>query len=194
MTGSSAKKEGASESETVISYDECFELLSNHRRRYVLHYLKQNGESATLGDLAEQIAAWENDIGIEDLTYDQRKRVYTSLQQVHLPRMDDALVVEFDDRSGAVKVGPAAENLDIYIDAVEGRDIPWSSLYLGLAVVDVLLVGSFAAGLPPVAALPELGLAVFVVTSFLVTSVVHLYVTKTEIQLGGSSKPPSAGE
>ena len=194
MTATSTEDEGPSGSETAISYDECFELLSNHRRRYVLHYLKQNGESATLSDLAEQIAAWENGVGIEELNYDQRKRVYTSLQQVHLPRMDDAHVVEFDDQSGAIEIGPAAADLDIYLDVVEDRNIPWSWLYLGLAVVDVVVVGSFAAGLPPVAALPELAVPLFVATSFLVTSVVHLYVARSEMQLGGSTKPPSAKE
>jgi len=187
----SASESGAAEQ---LSYDECFDLLSNHRRRYVLHYLRQEGGPVTLSDLSEQIAAWENDTAIEGLSYDQRKRVYTSLQQVHLPRMDDLDVVEFDDREGTVRDGPSAENLDIYLDVVEDRNIPWSWLYLGLAVVDVVVVGSFAAGLPPVAALPELAVPLFVATSFLVTSVVHLYVARSEMQLGGSTKPPSAKE
>jgi hypothetical protein len=191
MSATTAEKEEPSESEDVISYDESFDLLSNHRRRYVLHYLKQNGETVTLGDLAEQIAAWENGIDIDDLSYDQRKRVYTSLQQVHLPRMDDARVVEFDDREGSVEVGPAAEDLDFYLDVVEGGDIPWSYLYLGLALINTVVIGAFAAGLWPVAVLPELGVAIFATTSFLVTSIAHLYVTRTEMRLGGSEEPPS---
>lgn len=196
-TGSQDPSESASESESEsgsaerLSYDECFDLLSNHRRRYVLHYLRQEGGPVTLSDLSEQIAAWENETEVEGLSYDQRKRVYTSLQQVHLPRMDDLDVVEFDDREGTVRDGPSAENLDIYLEVVDQWDIPWSYFYLGLGTVNAGIIGAFAVGLWPVATLPEIGLAVFVVTSFLVTSLAHLYVTRTEMRLGGSEEPPS---
>lgn len=186
-----ADSEDGQPAEPNLSRNDCFDLLSNHRRRYALHYLQYNGEEASLGELADQIAAWENDIDMETVSYDQRKRVYTSLQQVHLPRMDDLDVVEFDDREGTVRDGPSAENLDIYLEVVDQWDIPWSYFYLGLGAVNAVIVGAFAVGLWPIAALPEIGLAVFVVTSFLVTSLAHLYVTRTEMRLGGSEEPPS---
>jgi len=190
--GTSEGNRGTS-SET-ISYDDCFDLLSNHRRRYALHYLKENGESATLGELSDQIAAWENEIEIEEVSYDERKRVYTSLQQVHLPRMDDMDVVEFDDREGVVAVGPVAEELDIYLEVVQGRDIPWSTFYLGLVGVNVLIIAAAALGLPPLAAVSALGLAVFVVTTFFVTAVSHVYITRTEMHLNDHEQPPELGE
>lgn len=174
-----------------ISHDECFELLSNHRRRYTLHYLQQNGNTTTLSDLSEQVAAWENETTIDEISYDERKRVYTSLQQVHLPRMNDANVVEFDDREGTVSIGPRAENLDIYLEVVEGGDIPWSLFYFGLSALSVGIIGAFALGVWPVTLLPALGLAVFVATSFTVASMAHLYVTRTEMQLGENEEPPS---
>jgi hypothetical protein len=177
-----------------VTYDECFDLLSNHRRRYTLHYLQQNGGEASLGDLSERVAAWENEIPMEELSYDERKRVYTSLQQVHLPRMDDAGVVVFDDREGRVEVGPAAEELDIYLEIVEDRDVPWSAFYLGLAVLNALVVGAAALGVPGVGAVPDYGLAVFVVTTFFVASVAHLYLTRTEMRLGEGDAPPELQE
>ena len=173
--------EPAGEGTERLTFDECFDLLSNHRRRYTLYYLEQNGEAATIGDLSARIAAWENDILVSDVTYDERKRVYTSLQQVHLPRMDEADVIEFDDRSGAVELGPAAADLDIYLDVVMGHDIPWSHLYVGLAGVNVLVVAAFALGSVP--ALSGLGVAVFVATSYLLTSLAHLYITHTEMRI-----------
>jgi hypothetical protein len=178
------------ETEQSVTYDECFDLLSNHRRRYTLHYLKQNGEAVTLSDLSETVAAWENEIPVEELSYDERKRVYTSLQQVHLPRMDDAGVVSFDDREGVVEVGPAAEELDIYLEVVQRGDIPWSMFYVGLGVFNFLVVTASAVGVPGVSALPQVGIAVFVVTTFLVTALSHLYVTRTEMQLGADEQPP----
>jgi hypothetical protein len=182
------------ETDQSVTYDECFDLLSNHRRRYTLHYLKQNGEAVTLSDLSETVAAWENGIPVEELSYDERKRVYTSLQQVHLPRMDDAGVVSFDDREGVVEVGPAAEELDIYLEVVQRGDIPWSMFYVGLGVFNLLVVTASVIGVPGVSALPQVGIAVFVVTTFLVTALSHLYVTRTEMQLGADEQPPEVGK
>jgi hypothetical protein len=177
-----------------LSRDECFELLSNHRRRYTLHYLEHNGEEATLGELADQIAAWENEIPPESVSYDQRKRVYTSLQQVHLPRMDDTGVVEFDDREGLVEPGPAAEDLDIYLEVVQSDDVPWSLFYLVLALLNLALVVAATAGAPLLGLVPPQGWAVFVLTTFLVTSGSHLYLTRTKMRLGGSEQPPDVEE
>jgi len=177
-----------------ISYDDCFDLLSNHRRRYALHYLKSNGDDATLGELSDQIAAWENDIDVEEVSYDERKRVYTSLQQVHLPRMDDMKIVEFDDREGTVEVGPVAEELDIYLEVVQGRDIPWSTFYLGLAALNALLVGGAAIGLPVLGSIPGIGIALFAVTSFSVASLAHVYINRTEMRLDGQEEPPELDE
>lgn len=178
------------ESEESLSRDDCYELLSNHRRRYVLYYLRNNGDGAELGNMAEIMAAWENDVPREEVTYDQRKRVYTSLQQVHLPRMDDMGVVRYDDREGMVQMGAAVEDLDIYLEVVEDDDIPWSAFYLGLALFNAAVVSLAALSVPLVSAIPSLGIAVFVVTTFLVTSLAHLYLTKTEMELGAGEKPP----
>jgi len=185
--------DGAPERPTV-SHDECFDLLSNHRRRYTLHYLQQSGSTVPLGGLAEQVAAWENETTVDELSYDERKRVYTSLQQVHLPRMDTAGVVEFDDREGVVEIGPAAEDLDIYLEVVQGRDIPWSLFYFGLAVANGLFVMTYLATLWPGTLVPAVGVPVFVVTSFLLTSIAHLYITRTRMRLGGTDEPPSVRE
>jgi len=173
-----------------ISYDDCFDLLSNHRRRYTLHYLKQSGDEATLGELSDQIAAWENEIEPSEISYDERKRVYTSLQQVHLPRMDDMGVVEFDDREGTVTVGPVADELDIYLEMVQGRDVPWSTFYLGLSAVNLSVVAAATAGVPLLGALSGTALAVFVAISFLVVVAAHNYIARTEMLLGEHHDPP----
>lgn len=183
----------ADETET-ITHDDCFELLSNHRRRFTLHYLQQAENGTELGELAEQIAAWENEIPQEEISYDQRKRVYTSLQQVHLPRMDDMGVVEFDDREGTITMGPAAEEIEIYMEVVGGREIPWSLFYTALGLVNFAVVALVALELPVFGLLSGIETAVFVATTFLVTSLAHLYITRTEMRLGASDGPPETVE
>lgn len=173
-----------------VSYDETFDLLSNHRRRYTLHYLKANGEDAELGTLSDYVAAWENGIPPSEVSYDQRKRVYTSLQQVHLPRMDNMGIVEFDDREGIVQLTPTAQQLDIYLEVVGRRDVPWSVLYLVLAAINGVVLAAAALGLPGFAAVPDLGWGLFAVTTFVVVAVTHLYISRQEMQLGRTDKPP----
>jgi len=53
--------------DTGLTQDVLFDILSSTRRRYVLHVLKTEGEME-LTELAEYVAARENDTGIEDLT------------------------------------------------------------------------------------------------------------------------------
>jgi DNA-binding transcriptional ArsR family regulator len=85
------------EPKSEVSEDELFDVLANQRRRFALHLLKREGdETVTIGEMAEQIAAWENGIDMAEITGNERKRVYTALQQSHLPKMDNAGVVEFN--------------------------------------------------------------------------------------------------
>lgn len=68
---------------------ELCELVANQRRRHVLRVLADGGPIA-IGTLAERVAAREHECGVADVTHQQRKRVYVSLHQTHLPRLADA--------------------------------------------------------------------------------------------------------
>jgi len=183
-----------STSANKVSLDDCFDILSNHRRRYLLHYLECHNGSTDIGELARRIAAWENNISTEEVRYEERKRVYTSLQQVHLPRMDKMGVVEFDDQSGNVQLGPAADEVDVYMEIVRGNNIPWSIFYLGSAVLNlgIILMVSLTDAILPIS--NGFWLAIFSVTTFLVASLAHIYINRVEMRLGNSSKPPELAE
>lgn len=65
-----------------------FDVLANERRRLVIHALAEaEGEPIALGDLAEAIAAAENDCPPAQLTTQQRKRVYVGLYQTHMEQI-----------------------------------------------------------------------------------------------------------
>ena len=193
-TNDHSSGEPSGSGEPDLSKDESFDLLSNHRRRYALYCLMQNEEELTLGELADMVAAWENGVDTDAVSYEERKRVYTSLQQVHLPRMDDLDVVEFDDSEGRVTRDDAAEHLEGYLEVVRDDDIPWSVLYLGLALVNFGLVSGAIAGLFPLTLVSPFGWAVFAVTTFLVTSLSHLYLTRAEMRLEGTELPEGPGD
>lgn len=108
--------EQASVGEQSLPLDVIFSLLSAKRRREVLTYMAENGPETTLGDLADHIAAKENDTEIRLLSSQQRKRVYVALYQCHLPKMDDVDIIDFNQPRGTVARRPNASSLYRYME------------------------------------------------------------------------------
>jgi len=181
--------QGVRDEQPSLSRDETFEMLSNRRRRYIIHYLQDEESTATLSDLSEQVAAWENDTDIGAISASERKTVYTSLQQFHLPKMDETGVVEFDDRAGEVELTDAASELDLYLEVVDEYDIPWSLYYIGFSALGTILVSLSWLDIGPFAVIPYVGWTVFLLVSLLVSSVSHYALTR-QMQLGTGETPP----
>ncbi|MFC6989271.1 hypothetical protein ACFQJD_12135 [Haloplanus sp. GCM10025708] len=175
-----------------LTRDDVFEILRSRRRRFTLHYLRQNGERAELGTLSEHIAAWEKETPVSEVGSSHRKNVYTSLQQFHLPKMDDLEMVEFDQRSGEVELTDDAESVDVYLEVVRDNDVPWSLYYLGVGVASGGVFWANAAGIAPFSALSIVELGIFAVTAIGVLSLVHTVHTR-RMRLGSDGSPPEVG-
>lgn len=106
-----------------LELDDVFNLLKNQRRRWVIQYLKNEGGSSTLNDLAETIAAKENGIDKSMLSSSQRKRVYIGLYQCHLPKMDDLGVIEYDKNRGTIELQDVSQ-LEVYLGKETDEDEP----------------------------------------------------------------------
>lgn len=169
--------DGAAEN-TVVLKDRIFEALSNPRRREALRYLRLNGgdETVLIRTLSEQIAAWENGVSPVDVTYKQRKRVYTSLYQSHLPKLHRDGFVEYDADRGTVKLTQKAEQLDVYLEVVPRGEFPWSEVYLGTSATATAFVAALWFGAVPFVT-PWHALVVSVAV-FVVLSVAHTLQTK----------------
>jgi hypothetical protein len=167
--------------------DELYDLLSNHRRRYVLHFCKQVEGPVSLSELSEQVAAWEQDKEIGEITSAERKRVYTSLQQTHLDRLADAGIVEFD--GDQIELTERAAELDIYLDIVPAKSISWGVYYLGLSVLGGIVLGGIAVGFVPTETVPGVGWGLLVVAAFLLSSVVQV-VQNRRYRLDQFEQPP----
>jgi hypothetical protein len=156
-----------------LSTEVIFTTLSNRRRRYVLHYLAQVGDSVRIRDLSEQIAAWENRIDPRDVTPKQRKRVYTALHQTHLPMMDRLGAVAYNKDRGTVATTEHLDAFEIYLDVVPQDDIPWSQFYLALGSVVSALVVVAALGVTPFSSIGGFGYALAVAAIFTVAGGIH---------------------
>ena len=149
-----------------LSLDVAFDIVKNERRRLVLEYIAKEDEPVSLGELAEHIAAIENDKDVKAINSSERKRVYVGLYQCHLPKMDDADVID-SERNSNISLGSNADQVMQYIDTDEASSRPWERYYLSLSAlggVSVLLdgvlgLGAVGTGLVGVAVLALLGTA-----------------------------------
>lgn len=172
-----------------LSDDDLFQVLSNRRRRYAVHALKDAGEPAELSDVAEQVAAWEYDVDVEQVSYDERKRVYTALQQSHLPMMDDVGIIEFNKNRGVVEPADSLDDIEVYMEIVPGNGIPWPVHYLGLSAIAVSLMLATIVGAWPFVLLPDVAWGIAITVMFTVSAVVHTYYARGQ-RIGEQEKPP----
>jgi hypothetical protein len=174
-----------------VTDGDVFEVLSNQRRRYALHYLMQSpDEPVEMGDLSTQVAAWEIGVDPEEVTYDQRKSVHTSLYQYHAPKLDDTGMVEYDSRRGIVELTDEGSEIDLYLEAVRGREMPWASYFAILSTFAVALTSAAWLDVPPIGGFPEYTVAGVTTGAFLVSSLVFAYDSRTTMRLGSDGAPP----
>jgi hypothetical protein len=180
---------------TSLTEEDIFEVLSNQRRRYVLHYLEhRESDVATLSDLAEQVAAWEYDKPVAGLTSAERKRVKNALHQFHLPKMDDCGFLEYDRSRGMVALTEAAADLEVYVEVVPTKDIPWGPYYVALTALHVPVVLGHWFAVPPVANVPLPAILLVLLVSVSVSALVHTYLSYSRMRLGAGVPRPEVDD
>jgi len=143
-----------------LPLDVVYDILKNERRRYVLLYLQQQEDTVTIGELAESIAAFENDIAVEQLNAQQRKRVYIGLYQCHLPKMADADVVDFEKSRGEVSLGSYGVDLLRFLKRSISEEVDRTRYYYAVVGTGAFV---FVAGLlaaPSLTWIPHLAVLV----------------------------------
>ena len=151
--------------------DDLFHLLQNHRRRAVIRYLQGRSGAVRMRDIAEQVAAWEHDTTLAELTSTQRQRVYIALYQSHLDTLAEAGVIYYNKPRGIVEPRPLLEYVARHLDAAEpeGEDDPdgdWTTYYLLASGVSTVLFGSATAGLASSTYLTSMAIGLLTVAMF----------------------------
>lgn len=162
-----------SASDQELSQDLLFDLLSNRRRRFVLHYLLREDRPVSIQELSKQVAMWEFGVTDEELSDQQKKRIYVALYQTHVPKLEEAGVIEYDSDTGLVEIAGQARQLEPYLEegAIERR--PWHWYFVALSVASVVFFLAVATDVPGFAALTEFQGGLVVVTAFIVLSVAY---------------------
>lgn len=133
--------------EEGLSTDTLFQILGNSRRRFIIRHLYQTDRPADLKELAALIAADEESTTLDEVTNEERQRVYVSLYQTHLPTLTDSGLVHYDDDERELTLN--RHTLEAH--CVEATADSWLVGYAAVAVVGVfagisLSFGQFTGG------------------------------------------------
>lgn len=160
---STVNAEGSSSNDAVevsppdrsLSRDDTFHILQNERRRRVLQYLSNTEGAVDMRDIAEQVAAWEHDTTVQQLTSDQRQRVYIALYQSHLPKLADFDLITYNRSRGVVERTPLADQVAQYLETDdESGERPegnsrWTRYFGGTTAVSIGLIVLTSLGVLP---------------------------------------------
>ncbi|WP_290812368.1 hypothetical protein [Halovivax sp.] len=158
-------------SEDELSQAELFDVFSNARRRMAVRFLKERNGTCDLAPLVEQVAAWENDVPPDEVTRAQRRRVYISLYQTHLPMLEEHGIVDWDPEAHLIELLHGPATFEPYLDRhpEDGRE--WHRTYGMLSIVGAiglvlawLSIGPLSAAATPVLAVALSG-AFFIVAT-----------------------------
>lgn len=101
--------------------DDFFRALADSRRRYALYYLREE-ERASLAETARQVAAWEHECPPDDVSDETVENLKIDLYHNHLPRLRDATLLEYDQRSGMLVYRDPPDLVSACLDLSYPRD------------------------------------------------------------------------
>ena len=110
----------------ALDVNTLFHLLRNQRRRETLHALGERDETS-FRELAEAVASVEYDRPIEGISTTERKTVYVTLYQNHVPELEDCGLVERDRDTGTVCLTPAGRQVVDVLADIETRYVEGSA-------------------------------------------------------------------
>lgn len=102
--------------ESRLSVDTALEILASSRRRQLLHYLLDDADPPLERDVLVDQMAGETTTDPESLA--------AALAHHHLPRLADAGVIEYDHRSGGVRLDESADDLKPLLELCQEWESP----------------------------------------------------------------------
>lgn len=98
------------------SIDDISEMLSHHRRRYVIECLGQYDSPMSLPDLADECVVMEHEQALDDIPAEAVKDMYMSLYHQHIPKLVEIGAIEYDQDRDLVTAGPVIAELHTHMD------------------------------------------------------------------------------
>jgi hypothetical protein len=137
------------DSDSPLTQGQLFDTLCNRRRLEIIRYLRTNGGRSQIGPVVDRVAARENGKSPDDLKRAERRRVYISIYQTHLPILEQRGIVSWNRDENVVRLLPD-NSVEGYLDHGSDRDSPWHWYYLSTAVVSAATVSLWSADALPI--------------------------------------------
>lgn len=155
------------------------DVLSNERRRLTLEVLGEAPDAVSTRALSESVASLET--GRSPAPRDIRQSVYVSLQQTHLPKLDDLDVIDYDADTKTVRPGENAADVGVYMEIVPKYGLAWSEYYVALGVLGAAILVAHRVGVPLVAAIDATVWGVLLFLAVALSAVYQTYAQRSFI-------------
>lgn len=96
--------------------DALFEVLSDTRRRFVIACLAEYDTPLALPDVADELAVWEHDARLPEISPEDVATIHADLYHVHVPKMVDAGVLEYNQERELVALAEPSDELVAHLD------------------------------------------------------------------------------
>ncbi|OAQ54402.1 hypothetical protein HTG_02320 [Natrinema mahii] len=134
-----------------LAESEVFHILGNDRRRAIVQLLAEDGGQTDVSDVATEIAATESDT--TPVPNNLYKSVYVSLQQTHLPQLEEDDVIEYDSDAKTIRPGRHFDEVLQYVDGHADDHSRVLQLHLGCCLLGLAIIALVGLGLPGISAL-----------------------------------------
>lgn len=130
----------------ALEESEIFHILGNDRRREIVQLLARRSERVDVSDVATAIADLESDSSaVPNNLY---KSVYVSLQQTHLPQLEEDGVIEYDTDEKTIEPGPTFEEVRQYVADGDDDRRQIIQIHLLISVLGLVFVALAGTDLP----------------------------------------------
>ena len=104
-----------------VSAEDAFHALGNSRRRHVILLVSRARDPVPTNEIAQEIAAIENNITPKQVTTQQRTRVYNALIQTHLDLLDEFGIIKYDDQTKIVTTTRNTSPIATFIEILQNN-------------------------------------------------------------------------
>lgn len=154
----------------ALEESEVFHILGNDRRRAIVQLLAADADRIDVSDIATEIAGRESDT--RPVPNNLYKSVYVSLQQTHLPQLEEEAVIEYDSEAKTIEPGENFDDVLRYTDGNGGDATRILTAHLVLCVLALAVIALTGFSIPVISSVDPVVLSVLI---FLAVAASSLY-------------------
>lgn len=102
----------------TTEFDAVLELCQEQHRRIILATLAHEEQSVTVDDLTKAIVTHNHHMPLAEVREEETKQIQSALHHVHLPKLADQSLVDYDQEQHQVEPTPQFDQLQPQLSAI----------------------------------------------------------------------------